>query len=145
MLRVAPECWQSWPLLSPLGGQPQHWQNGCAMPLGPKPSPRLGVQAYIPRDLVPKPSRLETPELHPRTPLPQSRKHYCLELQKTPQMGRNLHTLLRPPPPSAPKGTTNMKPHSQPETLPQLYLRKSPISWGPQGSRVGPVQVPGWS
>ncbi|VCX38055.1 unnamed protein product, partial [Gulo gulo] len=38
------------------------------MPLGPNPNPRLAFQASVPGSLTPKPSRLGTPEQHPRTP-----------------------------------------------------------------------------
>lgn len=91
----------SLPLHSPMGCPRQYWQIRQAMTLGPNHNPRLGFQASIHRSFSSKPSRLGTPETHPRSLFATQEETMSFLAAQNPQNRRDLHAFLRPPPLSA--------------------------------------------
>ena len=123
-----------------MGIAPQQWQIGPAMPLGSNPNPMLAFQASVLRDLAHKPSRLGTPETHPRTLAATQEETVLLGAAQKPQSRRNLHASLKPPPPLVPPHPgTKLDSAMLPDTYPQLSPEGSP----PQHCQIGPAMALG--
>lgn len=81
-----------------LGVLPQPWLIRPAILLGPNPNPWLSFQASVLMGLSPMPSRLGMLEAHSRSPPAIKEEILPFGAAQSPQIGRNPHASLRPPP-----------------------------------------------